>query len=244
MIEKTTAIPLALYPYSTSSHIVHWITLHHGRIATLLRGAMRPKSPFLGEYALFCTSELLFFTKRTQTLYTAKECAMLTSRPTFRQDWRAMQTASYLTALVAQTTPDEIHHPELFTFYETLLDECVIYGRDPAFLIWAELHFLSFTGHAPFLDHCVMCRNKNELAFSAINGGTVCTECIKKEELTTVPLSPETHQILHHLQHLEEPQQLAELNVAASRAQINQIMYSFMTQNIGITPNIRNGLIA
>ena len=91
MIIKTTAIPLAYYPYSSTSRIVHWLTRHHGKVSTLLKGALRPKSPFLGEYELFGTSELLYFAHRPHVLHTAKECALLHPRDAFRTDWRAMQ---------------------------------------------------------------------------------------------------------------------------------------------------------
>ena len=67
MIARTTAIPLACYPYSSSSRIVHWLTRHHGKVSTLLKGALRPKSPFLGEYDLFSTSELLYFQKQVHS---------------------------------------------------------------------------------------------------------------------------------------------------------------------------------
>ena len=95
MIERTTAIPLAIYPYSTRSHIVHWLTRHHGLISTLLKAAQHPRSPFLGEYQLFGTTELLYYNRHKEGLYTAKECALLHPRKPYRQNWRAMQTASY-----------------------------------------------------------------------------------------------------------------------------------------------------
>ena len=59
MIIRATAIPLAVYPYSSTSRIVHWLTRQQGKISTLLKGALRPRSPFIGEYELFSTSELL-----------------------------------------------------------------------------------------------------------------------------------------------------------------------------------------
>ena len=105
MIERTTAIPLAIYPYSTRSHIVHWLTRHHGLVSTLLKAAQHPRSRFLGEYQLFGTTELLYYNRHKEGLYTAKECALLHPREAYRQNWRAMQTASYLTALFRKILP-------------------------------------------------------------------------------------------------------------------------------------------
>ena len=106
MIVRAIGIPLACHPYSSTSRIVHWLTRHHGKVSTLLKGALRPKSPFLGEYELFSTSELLYFHKRPHALHAAKECSMLHAHERFRTDWRAMQTASYLSTLFSKTTPD------------------------------------------------------------------------------------------------------------------------------------------
>ena len=66
MIERTTAIPLAIYPYSNRSHIVHWLTRHHGLISTLLKAAQHPRSPFIGEYQLFGTTELLYYNRHKE----------------------------------------------------------------------------------------------------------------------------------------------------------------------------------
>ncbi len=237
MIERAIAIPLACYPYSSTSRIVHWLTRHHGKISTLLKGALRPKSPFLGEYDLFSTSELLYFAKPTNTLHTGKECAMLHHRARFRTDWRAMQTASYLTALFDKTTPDEAPNPELFELYEDLLDLAEIQGRHPNFLPWAELKFCEFHGHAPALDACVLCNATDRLRFCSSEGGVVCAKCSKSRKLATLESPRDVLSILQAWQRTDYSD--GGVNARQSAA-INAMMGTFMMYRFDLAPELRN----
>ncbi len=240
MILRTTAIPLASFPYSSTSRIVHWLTRHHGKISTLLNGVQRNKSPFLGEYELFSTSELLYFAKRTETLYTGKECALLHRRKTFRTDWRAMQAASYISTLFNKTTPENAPQPELFEFYEELLDLAEEYGHHPQFILWAELTFCDHHGHAPNLESCVLCSAENDLRFCASQGGVVCFTCEKEKKLPTIASPVDTLTILRTLQKTEHPASLTETQLTgAQRTALANIVSAFMLYHFNIHPRHR-----
>ncbi len=229
MIIKATAIPLATYPYSSTSRIVHWLTRHHGKVSTLLKGAQRPKSPFLGEYALFGTSELLYFAKRPHALYTAKECALLHPRNAFRTDWRAMQA-----------TPDEAPHPGLFEFFEELLDLAEQYGRHPQFVHWAELRFCDHHGHAPNLENCTLCNATGTPTFSAAAGGVVCAACAKNAKLPTLPCPPDVLAILRAWQKADHPQIAVKTAVSErQRLQLSAVTGTFMQHHFDISPEPR-----
>jgi DNA repair protein RecO (recombination protein O) len=240
VIIKATAIPLAYYPYSSTSRIVHWLTRHHGKISTLLKGALRPKSPFLGEYELFGTSELLYFAKRPHALHTAKECALLHPRPAFRTDWRAMQAASRLSALFNQTTPDEAPHPGLFEFFEELLDLAEEYGRFPPFIHWAELRFCAHHGHAPNLDNCTLCNAPGPFVFSAAAGGITCASCSKKAKLPILECPPDILAILRAWQKADHPQAAVKTVVSESQQhQLDAISGLFMQHHFDLDRNPR-----
>ena len=244
MIERATAIPLACFPYSSTSRIVHWLTRHHGKISTLLKGALRPKSPFLGEYDLFSTSELLYFAKSNQTLHTGKECAMLHRRDAFRTDWRAMQTASYLSALFDKTTPEEAPQPELFELYEELLDLAEEYGRHPQFLIWAELRFCDHHGHAPQLNDCVLCAAKTDLSFCASQGGVVCASCSKARKLPILDCPPDALAILRAWKTADHPAPIVKTRFSENQViTLNRIMSTFMTYQFNLPPELRHAII-
>lgn len=245
MIVRATAIPLAIYPYSTTSRIVHWLTRHHGKISTILKGALRPKSPFLGEYQLFGTSELLYYSKQTQSLHTAKECALLQPRNSFRTNWRSMQTASYLTTLVNKTTPDESPTPELFEFFEELLDLAVDYGQHPQFLIWSELKFSDFHGHAPHLGSCVLCGSADDIRFCASQGGLVCRTCAAAKKLPTLECPPDILAILRSWQAAAHPAAVSRTSLNGRQlTALNNIAGTFMHYHFNLDLKYRNATLA
>lgn len=241
MIVKATAIPLAIHPYSSTSRVVHWLTRRHGKISTLLKGALRPKSPFLGEYELFGTSELLYYQKRIGTLHTGKECALLHPRTTFRTDWRAMQTASYLSALFNRTTPEESPHPGLFELFENLLDLAEEYGNAPPFLFWAELRFCNHHGHAPNLGNCTICSSAKGLRFCATSGGVVCTDCSGSLESPTMECPPDVLAMLRKWQQADQPRAVVNTRLSAKQKnQLNTILGTFMQHQFNLPPEYRN----
>ena len=54
-IIKTQGIVLSIHPWSQTSHVVTWLTPDHGPVTTLVKGAVRTKSAFLGQYDLSAT---------------------------------------------------------------------------------------------------------------------------------------------------------------------------------------------
>ncbi|MBN2162259.1 MAG: DNA repair protein RecO [Pontiellaceae bacterium] len=243
MIIRATAIPLACYPYSSTSQIVHWLTRYQGKVSTVLKGAMRPRSPFLGEYDLFSTSELLYFEKRTHTLHAGKECAMLHRRDRFRSDWRAMQAASYLTALINRTTPEEAPHPELFVLFDELLDLAEEYGRHTNFVPWAELQFSRHHGHTPHLADCVLCGSIKELRFCASQGGTVCAVCSRKHKLPMIDCAPDVIAMLQTWLRADHPAGPVKTQLTPRQSlALNAVMSTFMMYQFSLPPNLREKL--
>jgi len=244
MIVRATAIPLAVFPYTSTSAIVHWLTRQQGKVSTILKGAYRPKSPFLGEFELFGTSELLYFMKRTQGLYTAKECALLHRRDAFRSDWRAMQAASYISALFRHTTPDDAPQPELFGLLEELLDLAGSYGGHPHFLTWSELRFCDHHGHSPNLGNCTFCSSKKELRFCAAQGGVVCGKCSKEKKLPTLPCPPDVLAMLRAWQAAAHPAAVVNTQCSGKQhAAINAIAGTFMMYHFNLQPEHRNAVL-
>jgi DNA repair protein RecO (recombination protein O) len=240
MIVRATAIPLAVYPYSSTSRVVHWLTRHQGKVSTLLKGALRPKSPFLGEYELFGTSELLYFQKRTGTLHAGKECALLHPRSGFRTDWRAMQAASCISSLFNRTTPDEAPQSAQFELFEELLDLAEQYGHARPFLFWAELRFCDHQGHRPHLVSCALCSSEKELRFSASSGGVVCSSCARSHELPTLECPPDALAMLRAWQQADHPRIAVKTRLSAiQKNRINAILGAFMSHHFNLPPEPR-----
>ena len=98
-----TGLILRVRPFSDTSVIVHWLTLEHGRVATLARGARRPKSPFLGRLDLFFECEFSFQRSRQSDLHALREVRLVDPHARLREDL-GWEQASYAATFLEQVT--------------------------------------------------------------------------------------------------------------------------------------------
>ena len=185
VILKDQAIVLRVAPVSNTSRMVQWFTLAHGKIATLIKGAQRPKSAFLGQLDLFYTCELLFYARERNHIHIARECAPLERRDNFRHDWRAAAAASYCADIVARSTLPNAAQPALYRLLETTLDECAGGGAAESILYWFELKLLTALGVQPRLDACLDCGTPllpatRPAALALDRGGLICAACLAR----------------------------------------------------------------
>jgi DNA repair protein RecO (recombination protein O) len=181
-ILKDHAIVLRVAPVSNTSRMVQWLTREHGKIATLIKGAQRPKSAFLGQFDLFYTCELLFYARERNHIHIARECAPLARRDRFRTDWRAAAAASYFADAVTRLTLPDAPQPELFHLLETALDEMAAGGATESCVYWFELKLLEALGVQPRLLTCLDCGvallpAAHQPSFALARGGLVCAPC-------------------------------------------------------------------
>ena len=101
---KTEAICLDIRPWSRTSHVVSWLT-PSGKVSTVVKGAVRPKSQFLGQYDLNYTCEILYYARGKGDLHALRECTPLDMRESLRGDFRALALAGYCRRLVAELAP-------------------------------------------------------------------------------------------------------------------------------------------
>ena len=113
---KAEAIWLDIRPWSRTSHIVTWLT-RSGRVATLVKGAVRPKSAFLGQYDLNYTCEVVFYSRSRADMHALRECSPTDMRDALRGDYRAMAVAGYFRRLVQDFAPSG---PDCRAWYEAL----------------------------------------------------------------------------------------------------------------------------
>ncbi len=189
MIITTKALVLRIVPFSETSQVVTWLTPEHGKIVTMIKGALRRNSPFLGQYDLFCLSELLFYPRWESSLHVARECCLLTPRPHLRGNWKAAACASYFADLIANWLPAQAPHPEGFQLLDTALAALDSPVTSEALLPWFELRLLEMGGVGPGLRTCQGCRAPWPFArspaepeargcfFSPAHGGILCPAC-------------------------------------------------------------------
>jgi len=181
MILKDSAIVLRMLPFGNTSRIIVWLSATHGKLATIVKGSQRDKSPFLGQYDLFYTCELLFYAREHRNLHILKECYPLETRPSFRTDWRACAAASYVAGVMDRAMPVGPASPHLYALLEQMLDQLASRTPGPAFLPRFELLLLQELGLAPGWDACAKCRAdlRGEVGarLDVAHGALLCEAC-------------------------------------------------------------------
>ena len=122
MIESASGLVLRTRRLTETSLIVHWLTPNLGRLATVAKGAFRPKSPFRGKLDLFYRADFSFVRSRRSELHTLREVSIRETYPAIRRELGRVQQASYAAALVEQVTESETPLPEIFELVQGFLN--------------------------------------------------------------------------------------------------------------------------
>ena len=120
MLCKSEAICLRVTPFSHTSHMVQWLT-REGCLMTVVKGAVRPKSFFLGQYDLFYRCEIVYFRRKQGAAY-LRECTPLDYRDHIRGNWRATLLAQYACDIIERLAPPGQPSGELFNYCEHVLN--------------------------------------------------------------------------------------------------------------------------
>ncbi len=183
MILKDEALALRIYPFGNSSRIVVWLSRTYGKLAVLAKGSQREKSPFLGQFDLFYTCEVLFYAREHRHLHILKECQPLEARTAFRTDWRACAMASYAAGLLDRAVPFGPASPRLYGLLEDTLDLLATRTPGPGAVPRLELRLLQELGLAPDWDACNQCRrdlrNGPGARIDWAHGALLCETCAK-----------------------------------------------------------------
>ena len=95
---------LSIVPWSRTSHVVSWLT-PAGKVTTVAKGAVRPKSWLLGQYDLNYTCDILYYARAKGEVHALRDCAPVERRDSLRGDFRALALAGYFRRLAAEFAP-------------------------------------------------------------------------------------------------------------------------------------------
>jgi DNA repair protein RecO (recombination protein O) len=151
MIETATGLVFRTRPLTETSLIVHWLTPHLGRVATVAKGARRVKSPFHGKLDLFYLGDFSFSRSPRSELHTLREVILRETHSPLRQDLRLLQQASYCAALIERGTETETPLPHVFDLMLGLLRHLLAQPPQPQTVFAFELKLLAELGLEPDL---------------------------------------------------------------------------------------------
>lgn len=154
MEERTRGIILRTRPLTETSLIVQWLTPDLGRLATVAKGARRPKSPLRGKLDLFHELEFTFRRSRTSELHTLGEAVLMGRPSALRSDWRRLSQAAYGVALIEQTTETETPLGEIWELFRDYLGHVErIEPVQSGSVLALEIKLLELLGLLPDLEN-------------------------------------------------------------------------------------------
>jgi DNA repair protein RecO (recombination protein O) len=152
MDERAQGIILRLRPLTESSLIVHWLTEEHGRVATVAKGARKPKSVLHGKLDLYFRSEFTFVRSRRSDLHNLRELKLLDTHAVLRRDLTKIRLLAYVTNLIEQTTEIDTPLEETPRRFSSLLNHLLENDAQPRLAFAFELKHLSDLGLQPDLS--------------------------------------------------------------------------------------------
>jgi DNA repair protein RecO (recombination protein O) len=164
MIASATGLILRTRPLTETSLIVHWLTPTFGRIATVAKGARRPKSPFLGKLDLFYLADFSFSRSRSSDLHILREVSLRETHGALREDILKLRQAAYAAACIEQTTETETPLPAVYELLRGFLD-CVCREQNAPQTVFAfELKLLQELGLIPAMEKKELTNGAKQIA--------------------------------------------------------------------------------
>ncbi len=135
---------MSIVPWSRTSHVVSWLA-PRGKVTTVAKGAVRPKSWFLGQYDLNYTCDILYYAHGRGDIHALRDCVPVERRDALRDDFRALALAGYFRRLASDFAPQG---PDSAAWHDALasaLDALALeVGGSPSFVGGWIAHMLRF----------------------------------------------------------------------------------------------------
>jgi len=170
IVERTQGLVLRTRLLTETSLIVHWITPDLGRVATVAKGARRPKSSFRGQLDLFYLADLSFARSRRSDLHTLREVTLRGTHLHLRDDYARLRQAAYGALLVEQMTETETPLPGPYALIVELVGCLDADAARPQYLLAFELKLLADAGQGPDLAGSRLSSEARALAGELVAG--------------------------------------------------------------------------
>ena len=235
-VHRTHAVVLRSRKIRESSKVVVMFSQNYGKISTIAKGSLKPKSKFGSSLEILTHSSILFYRKENRDLHTLSHSEIVNAFDGIRKDFIKLAYASVAGEIVERLVPQEEPNKQLFALLVSALGEISAAERSDLEILLSsyQLKVLHLVGYGPELARCVRCgRSVDERAwFGLMSGGALCTLC-KDKDLHTVEMSTEVLQLLRTL----EAEPLEKLRSARSADKVSReaadILNSFIRVQIG-----------
>lgn len=136
-MDTTSALLLRKTKLSDTSLILTWLTLAHGKMKTVAKGARQPKSRFAGRLDLFFECDITIARSRKSELHTLRDADLIEAHEGLRRDYDRVALAAYFVELIELVTEPEHAVADLYD----LLHRALRHLNDNAASLRALEHF-------------------------------------------------------------------------------------------------------
>jgi DNA repair protein RecO (recombination protein O) len=200
-LQKTEAIVLRSRHLGETSKILTLFTERYGKMATVAKGARRPKSRFGASLDLFAHSSVVLYLKENRDLHLVTESTLLEDFYGLREDAERLGRASAVVELVDRMVMRSERIPGLFSLLLGGFRAFQEQTRTSLLLSAVMLKIVSLLGFRPQLYSCSRCGRPvaGQLkGFSSSTGGVICRRCDTAENVHVI-ITEETLDLLQHL---------------------------------------------
>ncbi len=129
-MEKTNAILIGRQKHTETSLIVEWCSAELGVFKTIAKGALRPKSPFVGLLDLFVSCDLRYVPGKSTDLGILSEARWTNPRLGLRSSYGRVLAATYFVKLITLVVERNAPLPEIHELLHKALD--YLAEKDPS----------------------------------------------------------------------------------------------------------------
>ena len=151
---RTRGYAIRIFRLSDTSLIVEWLTREEGRVETVARGALRPKSPLAGKLDICFLSDIHIRRSRRARLHHLREAELVAEPRYLRRSLESLERMAYCAALIRSVTETETPIPEIYALFGRIL--ALTEGGRPTSdsLLWFEWLLLGSLGIQPPAEQC------------------------------------------------------------------------------------------
>lgn len=120
-MESTQAILIRRIRFGDNSLILSWLTADFGKLKTIAKGALTPKSPFFGKLDLFFLCELGFSRAKSGEIHGTREVRMISAFSGIRTGYTRTLAAGYFAELADLASEPEHANPVVFDLVQRAL---------------------------------------------------------------------------------------------------------------------------
>lgn len=149
------ALVLGTMDYREADRIVTLLTLEHGKVRGIARGAKKSVRRFGGALELFARLRTDIVLR--EGLATLQSADIVTVFPHIRRDLAKIGTAAYACELTDALLPEGMCNPRLFRLLNSYLEHLDGSPASSSDRRFFEMNFLNVLGYCPSLDRCARC---------------------------------------------------------------------------------------